>query len=120
MLRPAFWAWVFDQYVHLRGLSDAVLAAQLGLSERDFQRLGLYLRPRADHFEADVTRTAAALGVDRFQLAQIVRLVDAVTARTSADGAPRAADAGLLLAARTRRGRRHGTDQGSSNEKEQP
>src|SRR3712207_1577037 len=84
--RPAYLAWVFDRYERLRELPAGGLAEQLGVSPRDFLRLGVCLRPRGEWFEADVTRTAGAFGIDRFRLADVVRFVDAATAMSASEG----------------------------------
>src|SRR4051794_5322556 len=88
--RPEYLASVFDRYTRYAaapqpgGRRAGTLAEYLGVSPRDLRRLGLYLRPRPDHFEADVTRTATAFGIDRFRLAEVVRHVDVIDTMTGA------------------------------------
>ncbi|HEX2094532.1 MAG TPA: hypothetical protein VHG28_19160 [Longimicrobiaceae bacterium] len=106
--RPAYLGWVLSRYLDLEGLDWPAVAAALGRSV-DFAPLALCLRPRPDHFAADVRAVAERFDLDAGALARIVRTVDAVDAM--AREAPQ--DRGALLAARERRREPKG-DEGES------
>lgn len=107
--KPESWAWVFDRYDHWRGPAAGALAAHLALSPRDLLRLGLYLRPRAGRFEADLRQAAADFAVDPARLAGVVRFVDAMEAMAAPSAPASLADElspappSVLAAARARR-----------------
>ena len=104
----AFLANVLARYTQAGGPVAGSLREHLRLTPRDFQRLGLYLRPRPDHFEEDVRTTANDFNIDPHQLAAVVRFVDAFDAMAdSGDDTirlpPPNIEAGFLAAARERK-----------------
>jgi hypothetical protein len=113
-LRPEFLARVLSVYQDIEGMTEASLREQLGVAEKNWPRLQLCLRPRADSFLMDVTQIAQGFGIDRGILAAVIRRVDAVeiVQRREQPG-----HAGTLLAARTRkRKRRPGRPEGRPDE----
>ena len=57
----------------LAELTDDALAAQLGCEPAVVWRLRLCRRPRAEQWDADVERIAAAIGCDLARLAALLR-----------------------------------------------
>ncbi len=98
--RPEFLAWTFARYEDLEAVRDDRLQAQLGVAADHWPRLKLCLRPRADTFLHDLTQIAAAFGIDRADLAAVIRRIDAVEVLRASE---RPGAAGNLLAARSRR-----------------
>lgn len=100
---PEYLGWVLRRYIEHERISAEILAQQLRIGSHDLPRLGLCLRPRAEHFADDIGQISARFNIDPTALATIVRLVESVEALAArkADGA--GADTGLLMAARARK-----------------
>lgn len=112
--RPEFMARVLAVYLDMEGMTQTRLREHLGMSENDWPRFELCLRPRMEAFLKDVTQIADEFGIDRGVLAAVIRRVDAVEVihRREKPG-----QAGTLLAARTRkRKRRPGRSEGRCDE----
>jgi hypothetical protein len=63
------------------GLSDAALAARLGIATVDLPRLALCLRPRPDHWDEDLAQITIRFGLPSEPLAAILHVVETPTAR---------------------------------------
>jgi hypothetical protein len=112
--RPEYMARVLAAYQDTEGMTEARLREYLGMTEANWPRLELCLRPRAEAFLKDVTQIAQGFGIDRGVLAAVIRRVDAVETVQLRDQPGRA---GTLLAARTRkRKRRRGRSEERSDE----
>jgi hypothetical protein len=98
--RPEFMARVLAAYQDIEGMTEARLREHLGVTEANWPRLELCLRPRAEAFLKDVTQIAQGFGIDRGVLAAVIRRVDAVETVQLREQPGRA---GTLLAARTRK-----------------
>jgi hypothetical protein len=103
--RPAFLGWVLARYAELEKMGDDVLRQQWQVSTKDWPRLQLCLRPRAEAFLQDVTQIANEFHLDRGALAAVARRVDAVA---GLHGSEQPGGPGSLLAARTRKKRKRG------------
>jgi hypothetical protein len=101
--RPEYLAWVLAQYVEREHLSEEELAHHLGIAAHDLPHLALCLRPRADHFAADVRQISAKFNIDPSILATVVRWVESLEALAAGNVQEESARAGLLMAARTRK-----------------
>ena len=108
--RPEYLAWVLARYVELERISEDELTHRLEISLVDLPHLALCLRPRADHFAADVRQISAKFNINPTVLATVVRLVDSATALAAEDTRKAPTDAGLLMAARERKRRPTGDD----------
>lgn len=102
--RPDYLAWVLAQYMELENLSDETLALLLQIKISQLPRFGLCLRPRRDHFTADVEQISARFGVSSYALAKVVRLVDSVSVMAAAKTGSK--ESGVLMAARARKDKR--------------
>lgn len=102
--RPDYLAWVLDQYKETEHLSDDDLARFLQIRISQLPRLGLCLRPRLDHFTADVEQISSKFGADSYALARVVRLVESVSVMATAKTDSK--DSGVLMAARARKDKR--------------
>ena len=100
--RPDYLAWVFAQYADAEGKTAGELAATLGVTGSDLSRLALCLRPRPDHFAADIQAIATRWKTEPAALAQIVRHVEVLHGMTENEP-PAMAEHGLLMAARARK-----------------
>lgn len=98
--RPEFMARVLAVYQDIESMTEAHLREHLGVTEANWPRLELCLRPRAEAFLKDVTQIAQGFGIDRGELAAVIRRVDAVETVQLRD---QPGQAGTLLAARTRK-----------------
>jgi hypothetical protein len=96
-------ARVLAVYQDIEGMTETRLREHLGLTDLNWPRLELCLRPRAEAFLKDVTQIAQGFGIDRGVLAAVIRRVDAVDTIQRRQQPGRA---GTLLAARTRKGKR--------------
>ncbi len=101
--RPAYLAWVFGRYLQIENILEDDLAKFLKISTLDFPRLGLCLRPRADHFADDIEQISAKFRTDARVLATVVRLVESVEVMAAASAKTVPSDSGLLMAARARK-----------------
>lgn len=99
-MHPDYLGWVLAQYSTLEHLAEPELVRLLGMTGDELARLRLCLRPRADHFAADVEQISATFNIDAGRLAQIVRFVDSVTAMASPQRRAVTPAPGLLMAAR--------------------
>src|SRR5262245_54751714 len=79
-VRPEYLAWALARYVELEHISEEELTHRLGISLCDLPHLALCLRPRADHFAADVRQISARFNLDLSALASVMRLVDSLEA----------------------------------------
>ena len=112
--RPEFLARVLAVYLDIEDMTDTRLREHLGITEANWPRLELCLRPRAEAFLKDVTQIAQGFGIDRGVLAAVIRRVDAVEIVQRREQPGRA---GTLLAARTRkRKRRRGRSEERTDE----
>lgn len=100
---PAYLAWVFGRYLQIENILEADLTKLLQVPITDLPRLGLCLRPRADHFASDIAQISARFHVDAGALATVVRLVESVEAMAAASAKTVPSDSGLLMAARARK-----------------
>jgi hypothetical protein len=91
-------AWVFARYQAAEDLDDLALARQLAVAPELLARIAICGLPRPDHFREDVTAIAERFGVDRGQLARIVRQTQALETLYQAP----TSSSGFLLAARDR------------------
>jgi hypothetical protein len=98
--RPEFMARVLAVYQDIEGMTESRLRQHLGVTDANWPRLELCLRPRAEAFLKDVTQIAQGFGIDRGVLAAVIRRADAVETVQLRD---RPGRAGTLLAARTRK-----------------
>lgn len=103
LTRPEFMARVLAAYQDIEDMTEARLREHLGVTEANWPRLELCLRPRAESFLKDVTQIAQGFGIDCGVLAAVIRHVDAVETVQLRDQPGRV---GTLLAARTRKGKR--------------
>jgi hypothetical protein len=101
--RPAYLAWVLAQYVEREHLSEEELAQRLGIAAHDLPHLALCLRPRPDHFAADVRQISAMFNIDPSTLATVVRLVESLEILAAGIVQEGSGSAGLLMAARARK-----------------
>jgi len=97
-------------YMLIAKTSERSLARLLGISAFNLSRLGLCLRPRPDRFAEDVEQIAAKFSLKSTVLAEVVRLVESVHAMVPSTSHVASADAGVLLAARSRKKRRKSKD----------
>lgn len=100
---PAYLAWVFRRYEDMEDVSGTELARLLDVKLTAVAGLGLCLRPRPDHFAADVAAISARFDARADRLADVVRRVEAVQAMAGASSVD--ADQGMLIAARVRANR---------------
>lgn len=93
---PFFVASVLREYAHGEGLTEADLAARLGIPEEDLDRLRLCRcpDPAAPDFRRDLERIAAHTGAQPGVLAQIIRQVASLNTLRQAEHA----DGGLRAA----------------------
>jgi hypothetical protein len=101
--RPEYLACVLARYVELERISEEELAQHLGITAGDLLHLALCLRPRVDHFAADVRQISTKFGINPAALATVVHLVDSVEVLAARDAGDASTDAGLLMAARARK-----------------
>ena len=101
--RPEYLAWVLARYTELEHIAEGELAQRLGVAAHDLPRLALCLRPRAEHFAADVMQISAKFGINPAALATVVHLVDSVEVIAARGAGETQTDAGLLMAARVRK-----------------
>jgi hypothetical protein len=111
--RPEFLAQVLALYQEIEGMTESHLREQLGITEANWPRLQLCLRPRTDSFLKDVTQIAKAFGIDRATLASIIRRVDAVGSYQKRE---QPGHSGTLLAARTRKRKQRPGNSEASND----
>ena len=100
--RPGFLAWVLARYIEVEQVSEGELQQRLGVTARDLPHLALCLRPRPEHFAADVRQISMRFHINPAALAKVVRLVESVEALAAENAGGRPTDAGLLMAARAR------------------
>jgi len=100
--KPEFISYILGEYGRIENISRSELLKLLNISEVEFVRLQLCLRPRQEHFESDVTKIAVLFRIDRFVLAKIIRLVDSLHTMSEVENCRTASDRGSLLAARSR------------------
>jgi hypothetical protein len=100
--RPEYMAWVLAQYVEREHISEEELTGRLGIAAHNVPHLALCLRPRPDHFAADVTQISTKLNIDTTVLAGIVRLVESFETFAATSPTRLSTEAGLLIAARAR------------------
>jgi hypothetical protein len=100
---PDYLGWVLARYVEQEHITEGDLAQHLGIASHDLPRLALCLRPRADHFAADVRQISAKFNIAPATLATVVGLVESVVALAAKDAGEGSADSGLLMAARPRK-----------------
>jgi hypothetical protein len=74
--RPSYVGWALVQVRAREGLSDAALAARLGLATVDLPRLALCLRPRPEQWDADLAQIAARFGLAPEPLSAVLRAVE--------------------------------------------
>jgi hypothetical protein len=101
--RPEYLAWVLARYAELEHIAEGELAQHLGIAAHDLPRLALCLRPRAEHFAADVMQISTKFSINPAALATVVHLVDSVEVLAARDAGEVSTDAGLLMAARARK-----------------
>jgi transcriptional regulator with XRE-family HTH domain len=101
--RPDYLGWVLARYLERERLSEAELAARLGIEPYDLSRLALCLRPRSEHFADDIRQISAKFQIDAIALVGIVRLVESIETLAASNPGMLAANAGLLMAARARK-----------------
>src|SRR5712692_4958646 len=99
--RQDYLASILAQYTDIEHQSKENLARFLKIQLSQLPRLGLCLRPRQDHFNADVEQISSKFGIDSFALAKVVRLVDSVSIMATAKTDSK--DSGVLMAARARK-----------------
>jgi hypothetical protein len=114
--RPDYLAWVLAQYREIEHLSASDLAKFLKIRMSQLPQLGLCLRPRRDHFTADVEQISSKFGVDSFALAKVVRLVESVSVMAMEEADSR--DSGVLMAARARKDKRKLRDEAGSHDEQ--
>ena len=100
---PEYLGWVLARFVEREHLSQRALGKSLGITRRDLLRLGLCLRPRANHFADDIRQISARFASDAAVLAGIVRQVESLQTLTAAAIGEAGAESGLLVAARARK-----------------
>ena len=100
---PHYLGWVLARYRELEKLSERELVEALGATSPDVPRLSLCLRPRTDHFAADIEQISIKFNLDAVALAKIVRFVESIEAMTPPETGTVSGEAGLLMAARTRK-----------------
>lgn len=98
--REEYLGWVLTAYQKAEDWSEAKVRKYLGVTEANWSRLALCLRPRPETFLKDVTQIAETFGIDRGVLAALIRRVDAVEVIQKRSELGRA---GTMLAARTRK-----------------
>jgi hypothetical protein len=98
----AFLGSVLRCYSKAEHLSDEGLAVHLGVHSDALTGLRLCLRPRHEHFIADLDAISTRYRVSASVLGSVIRLVEALEVMRANDVTP--ADHGLLMAARTRPG----------------
>jgi hypothetical protein len=101
--RPDYLGWILARYVERERISEAELATRLRCAPPDLPRLALCLRPRAEHFAEDIRQIGAKFHIDATALAGVVRLVESFEALGPTNSTMLSAEAGLLMAARTRK-----------------
>jgi hypothetical protein len=101
--RPEYLAWVLARYAELEHVAEGELAQRLGIAAHDLPLLALCLRPRAEHFAADVRQISTKFGINPAALATVVNLVDSVEVLAARHVGETSTDAGLLMAARARK-----------------
>ncbi len=117
--RPAYMGWVLARYIEHERTSEGELAQRLGIAGHDFPHLALCLRPRADHFAADIRQISSRFNIDPAGLAGVVRFVQSVETLAHQDAGGASAELGLLMAARARKQRRPAKD-GESHDDDHP
>jgi hypothetical protein len=75
--RLAYVAWALARVQIQEGLSDDALAARLGMATVDLPRLALCLRPRQDHWDADLAQIASWFALAPEPLATVLGAVEA-------------------------------------------
>lgn len=100
---PRYFGSILATYMAIEKTSERSLARFLGISVFDLSRLGLCLRPRPDRFASDIEQIAVKFSVQSTVLTNVVRLVEAVRALAPSTSHVASADAGVLLAARSRK-----------------
>jgi hypothetical protein len=108
--RPEYLGWILTRYIEQEHISEAELATRLGIISQDLLRLALCLRPRTEHFAADLRQISTKFHIDATALAGIVRLVESIETLAASNPGTLAAEAGLLMAARARKQPRQGQD----------
>ena len=116
---PAYVGWMLRRYQEIENRSDDDLARQLTVSLLDLRRLSLCLRPRPDRFAEDLERIGEKFSANLAALAGVIRLVESVEAMGAARTDTLSPEAGLLMAARTRKKLRARRDN-AKNEDRQP
>jgi hypothetical protein len=101
--RPDYLGWVLARHIERERISEGDLATRLGCAPNDLPRLALCLRPRAEHFADDIRQISTKFHIDATALAAIVRLVESLETLAATNSTVLSAEAGLLMAARTRR-----------------
>jgi hypothetical protein len=76
--QPFFLASALQTYADAERLDDTQLAGRLGCSVAALTALRLCRRPADQTFAADVQRIAERFAVDSLQLAELLRMVDAL------------------------------------------
>ena len=117
---PQYLAWVLARYGALQHVSAEHLADILGVTPRDWLRLGLCLRPRAAHFAEDIRQMSARFQADPAMLARVVRLVESVEAMSAENAQAATTEGGLLMAARARKKRSLHSDKKKDDDEPSP
>jgi hypothetical protein len=112
---PHYLGWVFARYGELENISEHDLAEILSTTSHNLLRLGLCLRPRADHFAEDIEQIRDKFNIDAIALATVVRLVESVEAIAAGTGTV-SAESGLLMAARAQKKKRKRQDKRGRND----
>lgn len=107
---PRYLGSILAAYMAIEKTSERNLARLLGISAFDLSRLGLCLRPRPDRFAGDIEEIAAKFSLESTVLAKVVRLVESVHALALSTSRVASANAGVLLAARSRKKKRKPKD----------
>ena len=122
-LRTEYLGWILAQYGEIEGIDERKVQEGLHISSKNWPRLHLCLRPRADYFLPDVTAIATEFDIDRDMLAAMIRKVEGLhvlaTTKTHGSGVQQTSDCpGHLLAARSRPKKRTkgGKRQGNGHE----
>ena len=78
--QPAYVAWALARVQAREGLSDAALAARLGIATVDLPRLALCLRPRPEHWAEDLAQIATRFSLAPESLAAVLGVEETPTA----------------------------------------
>mgnify|MGYP007082008952 FL=1 len=113
--RPNYLAWVLARYMGIEDLSENDLAKFLLVRVHQLPRLGLCLRPRQEFFSSDIEQVSLKHGVDSRTLAIVVRLVDSISAMTTAK--TDSIGSGVLMAARARKNKQKSQGEDGSHDK---